>query len=165
MSKEEFENLVNRYSGQVLNVAMRVLADVQLAQDVHQEVFLAIWRRWGRFDGQTNWSGYLYRTTVRKAIQAARQFRPVPVADQPDRLAVSNDQPDSALRAAELQQKLAAALARLPARQAEVFALARLEGLDHQRIGRMLGCSPQTVRVHLCRALKRLTSELSDYLQ
>jgi RNA polymerase sigma-70 factor (ECF subfamily) len=64
----------------------------------------------------------------------------------------------------ELQQKLAQGLARLPTRQAEVFVLARMEGLKAEEIAELLGCSRETVRVHLHRALKRLIRELGDYL-
>jgi RNA polymerase sigma-70 factor (ECF subfamily) len=68
------------------------------------------------------------------------------------------------LRADELQQKLAAALARLPRRQADAFVLSRLEGLEAAEIGKIMGCSEPTVRVHLHRAMLRLARELHEYL-
>ena len=64
----------------------------------------------------------------------------------------------------ELQKKLAGSLAGLPKRQADAFVLSRIEGLDGRQIAEILGCSPETVRVHLHRALKRLSRELGDYL-
>ena len=50
-------------------------------------------------------------------------------------------------------------------RQAEAFALSRIEGLGYERVAELLGCSQQTARVHLHRALKRLARELGDYLR
>jgi RNA polymerase sigma factor (sigma-70 family) len=137
VSDKSFENLVNEHGRQVLGTAMRVLRDVNLAQDVHQEVFLAVWRRWHRYNGSVNWPAYLYRTTVRKALEAARRRAAcsVPVrasrstgilpvilnhgrgahaTETPD--GVTTNGPDGVLQADELQQKLAAALARLPRR-------------------------------------------------
>jgi len=38
VSNTSFENLVNEHGRQVLGTAMRVLPDVSLAHDVHQEV-------------------------------------------------------------------------------------------------------------------------------
>jgi RNA polymerase sigma-70 factor (ECF subfamily) len=67
------------------------------------------------------------------------------------------------MRTAELQEVLARNLARLPKRQADVFVLSRIEGLGAGEIAEILGCSQQTVRVHLHRAIKRLARELSDY--
>jgi RNA polymerase sigma factor (sigma-70 family) len=117
VSESTFENLVQKHGPQVLRTALRVLHDASLAHDVHQEVFLAIWRRWHRYNGDVNWPAYLYRATVRKALEVAQQ-RPVcsvPVrAYQDTPRDVTTSEPGSALQADELQQKLAAALARLP---------------------------------------------------
>ena len=163
MSDKRFETLVNEYSGNVLNVALRILGDSQKAQDVHQDVFLEIWRRWHKYDGQTNWGAYLYRVTVRKAIAFAKRSRLQTSVEQLDRPAAEG-KPDKLLETIELQQKLAECLAKLPKRQADVFVLSRIEGLKSERVAEILGCSQKTVRVHLHRATKRLAIELSDYL-
>ena len=163
LSDRNFENLVHEYGRQVLNTALRVLGDANLANDVHQEVFLSIWRRWPSYNGQTNWPAYLYRTTVRRALEAARRAngcrREVPTEREWD-----DRRPDGDMRADELQTKLVAALAKLPAHQADAFVLLRLEGLATTEVAQILGCSGQTVRVHLHRALKRLSRELRPHL-
>ena len=156
--------MVDDYGTQVLNTAMRILGDIQKAQDVHQEVFLAIWRRWHKYNGQTNWGAYLYRATVRQAIRHAKQSRNETFLEQQPERYAHQDEPDGPLRTAELQQKLALCLARLPKRQADTFVLSRIEGLETEEIAELLRCSPQTVRVHLHRAVKRLARELGDYL-
>lgn len=164
MSKKEFRTLVNDCSAQVLNTAVRILGDAEQAQDVHQEVFLAIWKRWHTYNGRTNWNAYLYRVTVRKAIEFARRSR----AEQSLRRQAENGsgegKPEGLLRTAELQRKLAFCLAKLPKRQADAFVLVRIEGLDAGQAAEILGCSRRTVRVHLHRAVKRLAGELGDYL-
>jgi len=168
----------------VLNVALRTVRDAEMAKDVYQEVFLAIWRRWHRYNGDVNWPAYLYRATVRKALQIARQraarcapARPsssvsrascprfeggTPSTQTPD--GVTTNGPDNALQADELQQRLASALARLPRREAEAFVLLRLERLETAEVARIMGCSESTVRVHLHRAVLRLARELHEYL-
>ncbi|MHC4430653.1 MAG: RNA polymerase sigma factor [Planctomycetota bacterium] len=164
VSKEKFETLVDDCSAQVLNTAVRILGDAEQAQDVHQEVFLAIWRRWHKYNGRTNWNAYLYRVTVRKAIEFARRSRSEHSLGQQRQNGLSEHKPDGLLRAAELQKKLTGSLARLPRRQADAFVLSRIEGLDARQVGQIMGCSPRTVRVHLHRAIKRLVCELGDYL-
>ena len=164
VQKKSFRTLVNDYSPAVLNTAIRILGDSQKAQDVHQEVFLAIWRRWHKYNGSTNWGAYLYRTTVRKAIEFARRSRAEQLGKYRPNNPATNERPDGQLRTAELKQQLVECLARLPKRQADVFVLSRIEGLKHDKIAEVLGCSQGTVRVHLHRATKRLTSELSEYL-
>ena len=163
MPETSFKALVDNHSAAVMNTAIRVLRDTQKAQDVHQEVFLAILRRWHKFNGDINWGAYLYRVTVRKAIEFAKQSRMEPLVERRD-CPAARERPDAPLRTAELQQKLTACLAGLPKHQADVFVLSRIEGLRYEKIAKVLGCSQGTARVHLHRALKRLARELSDYL-
>ncbi|MBN2181405.1 MAG: sigma-70 family RNA polymerase sigma factor [Sedimentisphaerales bacterium] len=171
MQKIEFKELIDNYSDTVLKTAARILGDIQQAQDVHQEVFLEIWRRWHKYNGQTNWDAYLYRTTVRTAIKFARNSRAgQSIVRQSHEghltaeYAESPDMPDEPLRTAELRQKLAASLEKLPKRQAEVFVLSRMEGVSAEKIAEILGCSQKTVRVHLHRATRKLARQMSDYL-
>ena len=164
MSQGSFESLVQQYGRLVLNTALRVLGDVNLANDVHQEVFLAVWRRWASYNGQVNWTAYLYRTTVRKALEAAERRPRTQGCEERPEPSSHREGPGQALAAKELRQGLAAALARLPKQQAEAFVLIRLEGLDASQAAALLGCSRDTVRVHLHRAIKRLSWELREYL-
>jgi len=173
VSDKSFENLVNEHGRQVLGTATRVLRDANLAQDVHQEVFLAVWRRWHRYNGDVNWPAYLYRATVRKALELARRragrvpTRACPSStgqEQTTPDGVTTNEPGDAMQADELQQRLAAALARLPRRQADVFILSRMEKRETGEIARFLGCSEPTVRVHLHRAVLKLAEELREYL-
>lgn len=164
MSKQDFRALVDDYGAQVLSTAMRILGNSEKARDVHQEVFLAIWKRWHKYNGRTNWNAYLYRTTVRKAIEFAKRSRAEQSLRQQHEYHTNQEKPDGLLRTAELQQKLARYLAKLPKRQADAFVLSRIEGLRHEQVAEILGCSENTVRVHLHRAVKQLARELGDYL-
>jgi len=165
LSQERFKELVRTHGPLVMNVALRVLGNATSAQDVHQEVFLAIWKRWDRLDVQTiHWSSYLYRTTVRKTIELARKDRKSsaePLTSEPPG---ANHSVDGNLRVVELQEKLTQRMAQLPQRQAEIFVLSRLEGLSHQEIAEILNISPASSRVHLHRAMKRLADELKEFL-
>ena len=164
LSQVSFETLVQQYGRLVLNTALRVLGDVNLANDVHQEVFLAVWRRWASYNGQVNWTAYLYRSTVRKALEAVERRPRTQSGDGIPEPCSEREGPGQALAAEELREGLAAALARLPQRQADVFVLTRLEELDTAQVAGLLGCSQDTVRVHLYRAIKRLSWELRGYL-
>ena len=164
MQKTSFNELIDNYSSVVLRTAARILGDTQQAQDVHQEVFLEIWRRWHKYNGRTNWNAYLYRATVRSAIRFAKKSRAGRHIRRQGEAFANTSNPDENMRVAELQRKLALSLAKLPKRQAEVFVLSRIEGLGDEKITELLGCSQKTVRVHLHRAVKQLARELNDYL-
>jgi RNA polymerase sigma factor (sigma-70 family) len=164
LSDSRFEELIDAHGRDVLNVALRVTGDAETARDVYQEVFLAIWQRWHRFDGTVRWGAYLYRVTVRKALELAGRRRPVPVELNDRKPESGGPDPDAALRLDDLQRRLTESLGKLPQHQADVFVLSRIEGLDHSAIAGILGCSPNSVRVSLHRAVKQLAREMSDYL-
>ncbi len=164
MSDERFEELVNTHGRDVLNIALWVTGDAEAAKDVYQEVFLAIWRRWNSYDGAVNWGSYLYRVTVRKALELARARRSAPAPLEDCDPPGDGANPDAGLRLNDIQRKLTQALARLPKQQAEVFILSRIEGLDHETIAEILGCSRNNVRVSLHRAVKELARAMSEYL-
>lgn len=164
MHATQFKTLVEEYSGLVLNVSLRILGNAELAKDVHQEVFLAVWRTWNSFKKDTNWRGYLYRVTVRKSIDSVRKSKVIPITERHDDCSRSPDRPDAAILTKELWQKVTDSLAKLPEKQAEVFVLSRIEGLEYKDIAETMHCSEATVRVHLHRAMMRLCRELKNYL-
>ena len=133
--------------------------------EVHQDVFLAILKRWHRYDGEVQWRHYLYRMTIRKALHQAKAMRQAKPIESMEQGLTAKDRPEASLVAQELQQRLMEHLNKLPARQAEVFILHRLEGLSYQAIAEGLSCAESTVRVHLYRALKRLDKGMRDYLE
>jgi RNA polymerase sigma-70 factor (ECF subfamily) len=165
VAKISFKELVEQYSAPVLKSAFRIVGNHQCAQDIHQEVFLAILRRWNKFNGETNWGAYLYHVTVRRAMELVKRSR---VSEErfgsPDDWAVTKEDPAGLLRSKELQQELLRRLSRLPKRQADVFVLSRIEGLSDKQIAEIMDLAPQTVRVHLCRVLERLRRELKGFL-
>jgi len=163
VSKISFRALVDNYSAAVMNTAIRILRDSQRAQDVHQEVFLSMLRRWHKYNSDVNWGAYLYRVTVRKALELAKQVEMRPLTEN-QHSPRTQERPDGRLRTAELQERLVACLTRLPKQQADVFVFARIEGLRYEKIAELMDCSQETARVHLHRALKRLAREFRDYL-
>jgi RNA polymerase sigma factor (sigma-70 family) len=107
-----FKMLVENYSKPVMNIAVRILRDVQRAKDVHQDVFLKILQRWHKFGNDVNWPAYLYRTTVRTALESVRQSKAEQLATQHQERSTASQEPDWRMRAVELQQKLVTCLAK-----------------------------------------------------
>jgi len=66
---------------------------------------------------------------------------------------------------AEFERAVKRAIAQLPQRCGEVYALSREQYLSYAEIGDVLGISPKTVEVHMGRAFKLLRKHLAPYLQ
>lgn len=166
MGDEQFHELVAEYGGRVLAIAQRVCGSADAALDIHQEVFLALWKLRRRFTAPVNWNAYLYRTTVRKALEYVHKQRKEKTLDpEYEKHLSAGDCPDDSARAAELVGRLREALRKLPHHQAQVFTLARLEGMDYPQIAEIVGCSESTARVHLHRALRHLAHLMRDVLE
>ena len=163
MPDEGFTKLVDDHSRLVLSAAYRVLGNRTAAEDVHQDVFTAIWQRWGSYNGDVSWAAYLYRCSVRKAIDYAKTSRAVRSIDTMSEPSTVNNA-DSRAITTEMQDKLADCISRLPQRQAEVFVMCRTDGKSYLEIAEVLECSPQTVRVHMHRALTQLAKDFKEYL-
>jgi len=164
VEKVTFKALVNRHSKPVLNTALRIVGDFQCAQDIHQEVFLAVLRRWHKFNGETKWAAYLYRATVRKAMELVKRRRSEVSLEDEAEWAAAKEDPLGPLKDRELRQDLLKRLSKLPRRQADTFVLSRIEGLTDRHIAEIMGCSRTTVNTHLHRALNRLRKELVHLL-
>lgn len=159
-----FTKLVDEHSRLVLSAAFRVLGNAAAAEDVHQDVFTAIWQRWESYNGDTSWPAYLYRCAVRKAIdyaKASRQTRNIDAISEP---AAADSNADSRAITTEMKDKLTDCISKLPHNQAEVFVMNRIDGKSYLEIAEVLQCTVQTARVHMHRALKQLAKDFKVYL-
>jgi len=158
-----FGDLVREHAHSVLGLALPLVGDTSAAHDVSQEVFLAVWRVFGRKGQDMNWSAYLYRATIRESLRFARRGRQSS-DDGLDSVADARfSAPDEEASLKEMQQDLRKCLSRLPEKQASAFVLAKIQGMSYRKCGAALGCSEQSARVHAHRAMKRLAGMLGEY--
>jgi len=166
-----FRLLVERHMRMVRRLALNVLGDVHEAEDVAQEVFVAVWRARLDWRPEARFSTWLHRVAVNKAIDRRRSLRgasqasPEPqeviarLSDADDRAA----RPEDAcvrLERMESAKSLRLALDRLPANQNRALTMFYFEELDVGRIADLLGCSEQAVRSLLKRGRQALKTNL-----
>lgn len=144
----------------LLRLAVLLTDDPSLGEDLVQDAFVALQRRWASVDRAAA-AGYL-RTTV---LNSARSFhRHRLVAWRHLRVAEPEGTPsaDVAVLLSEEHQRVVAAVRRLPRRQREVLVLRYWSGLSEAEIAAALGVSRGTVKTSASRALASVEKNLGD---
>jgi RNA polymerase sigma-70 factor (ECF subfamily) len=163
--------LYDRFGGAVFALALRIIADREIAEEVSQEVFLRIWRHAGSYDPvRGRVATWILGLTHHLAIDQIRrrkvQAQPMPVTDDGEALAAQI--PDLSIDierevwGAERRQVLTAALGRLPAPQREVIEHAYYRGLTQVEIADRVGIPLGTVKTRLRLGLRKLRDILQS---
>lgn len=163
-----FELLYNRYADLVYSVALRIVAEPALAQDVAQEVFLRVWRAPASYDvARGRFVNWLVSVTRNRAVdevrgRGRRRLREVGggviADDPPDSRA---DDPSVAVQAEAERSAVRRALAALPEEQRTALELAYFGGLTQQEIAQLLNQPLGTVKTRTRLAMRKLRLALA----
>lgn len=184
-SEDALAALYDRHGDAVFAAASRLTSDRQVAEEVVQETFLALWNRAELFDPAAGslaaWLHTIARNRTVDRLRAAGR-RPNLVAlsaaggvDEGDTAAlerivgngrvlaggVAGPDPESALDQSELRANLRDALATMPEPERTVIVLAYQDELSQTEIAGRLGWPLGTVKTRTRRALQRLRTVLA----
>lgn len=176
--EEAFAGLLGRYEGKVYRLAMNMTRNPQDAEEVMQDVFLAVARKIGDFDGRAAFSAWLYRVTANAAVIKLRRQRSephLPIEDAgPDFAADGSftrpvadwsDLPENQLLAAESRQTLTQAIEALPPDHKAVVVLRDIEGLTNPEAAEVLGITVPAFKSRLHRARLALRERMAAHFE
>jgi RNA polymerase sigma-70 factor (ECF subfamily) len=156
-----FDRLFDEEYAKVAAIARRVLGDPDAAEDVAQEVFLDLHRRFGDSPGAQA-AAWVRTAAAHAALNVIRGNRRRAVREE--RYATDSPpayDPQAAVEAAETTRAVRAALARIPERHATILAL-RYSGLSYAEMASALGIGVNAVGTRLRRAEARFRKEVGD---
>ena len=158
----DWDGIIDREGPAVWRTVRRLLTHRADAEECFQETFLAALELWRRAPVRSP-RALLQRVATARAIDRLRQrYRETsrhPVERSTDATDPAPSPPDRAATA-ELAEAVRAALANLPAQQADVFCLHCLEGHSYREVADALGVSIDAVGVLLHRARAKLRAAL-----
>ncbi|MEM6396669.1 MAG: RNA polymerase sigma-70 factor [Bacteroidota bacterium] len=163
--RSAFKQIFSTHYQDVCRVINRYIADPGLTEDLAQEVFIRLWKKRHDISIETNLPAYLRRMGVNEALAHLRKKTRFKADELPMHLpgqTAPSATEQSDLH--ELQDRISAALKKLPPRCRLVFELSRYEDLSNREIAEQLELSIKTVENQMTKALKLLRSELADYL-
>ena len=161
----DFEQIVSEYGDFVYNLTYRVLGNAADAEDAAQDAFLAAYRNFFRFRGESKVSTWLYRIAVNAALMKLRRDRPrnfltetgyddaqlVSRADGPEKLALNS----------ELRER---GLDLLPENLRTAVVLRDVQGLSNEEASEVLEISISSLKARLHRGRVLLRKYLQDYI-
>jgi RNA polymerase sigma-70 factor (ECF subfamily) len=162
-----FEALYDRYGTLVYSTALRVVADVQLAEDIAQDVFLRIWRRPDHYVPQrgrfVTWLLSVARNGAVDQIRTRGRRRRHETGSEESAQELPDEGRDPALMAqlSDERQKVRRALASLPLEQRRVIEMAYYGGYTQQEISEMLGQPLGTVKTRIRLGMQKLRAALA----
>jgi RNA polymerase sigma-70 factor (ECF subfamily) len=155
-----FEQVVRQHERLVLMTALRLLGNLEDAQDASQEVFLKLYRNLARVECE-RLSGWLYRVTVNVCHDLRRKRPQVRPVEDGDTLAEGDPQRERI--DAERRQALNMSLRMLPEKERAALVLRDLEGLSTAEVARALGSSEATVRSQISKARVKVRDFMERY--
>lgn len=153
-----FDRLVRRYLKRTMAIAWEYTESREDAEDAVQEAFRRVLQALDRFDADRPFRPWLFtivRNTALNVQERRSRWRPVAI---PDTLPARSESPLDEAAAAETRGRLERALETLSDMQRRCFRLCALEELTSAEAAEALGIKEETVRTHVFRARKTLTT-------
>ena len=161
------EELYQRYSGPLYSLAYQVTNADRFAQDVVQEVFVALWRDAARFDpARGNVAPWLFSLARHKAIDLVRREATIRkrTANVDLELHEAEDDVDHATWLNIRRERVREAIEALSPIQREALELAFFSGLTHVEVAERLEIPLGTAKTRIRSALLKLRDVIGDSL-
>ncbi len=167
--REKFTCLMRRYEARLLRYVRRISGmDIDDAEDVLQDAFIAIYRNLRGFDQKRKFSAWAYRIVRNTTISAARKNQVkqkrivIDVGDEMMELIKSDEDvmsnADKEFDSAVIQS----VLAELKENQREILVLYYLEEMEYAEISDVLRIAPGTVASRLSRAKRAFRKNIES---
>ncbi len=172
---QAYDELVRRYQGRIYGLIYNMTSNKEDAEDLVQIVFIKAYASLKHFKGTSSFYTWMYRIAVNHSINFLKKrkrtsghlsLNEVDDGVERDKAYVELSARESPFRDAtlsELQEKLNKALLTLSDKHRVVVVLHDIQGLPHEEIAQMLGCSQGTVRSRLFYARQQLQAELTEF--
>jgi RNA polymerase sigma-70 factor (ECF subfamily) len=170
------EEFVDRYGARIYRLTRRLLDDTRDAEEVTQDILLAVVEKIRTFKGEAAFSSWIHRIAANAAHDRLRSKRSrpeislesfPPLFDEDGRHAQPvldwSDRLDDPAVAAETRHAIEGAIGRLPAEHRTAILLHDVEGLSNEEVAATLGLTVAAVKSRVHRARLFLRRELARF--
>jgi RNA polymerase sigma-70 factor (ECF subfamily) len=157
---EAMSEIYRRHGGLVYRYSLRLIQDVSLAEEVTQEVFLALLKQAGQFDAErgslSTWLCGIARRHVWKQLRMRNRHPAMPSDEELDEVESLDEDLCEVLTRQETLLAVERGIETLSADLREVIVLCAFEEMKYEDVAAVLGVPIGTVRSRLHRAKHRL---------
>lgn len=166
-SADALRGIYEKYKNDLLKLAMTLLNDVHVAEDVVQDVFVQLAGAAERIQLHGNLKSYLATCLVNRIrnLKRDRGRHETVGIDQAEAIAVASSGPDQWLIVSEELRLLSEALAQIPYEQREVITLHMQPGLTFSQIAKLQATSINTVQGRYRYGMDKLRSILNGKVE
>lgn len=157
MKETEYTSLIASVKDTAYRLALRIVGDSSMAEDVLQDVYEKAWRARDAVLHSEHPKAYICRMTHNLAIDRIRQRqRELGISIDSYNASDGNKETDINDMAALTQRIIAS----LPPKQQLIMHMRDVEGYEFNEIATVAECDETSVRMNLSRARKRVREEL-----
>jgi RNA polymerase sigma-70 factor (ECF subfamily) len=156
-----FADLYHRYSTPIYHYLCTLVIDGSAAEEILQDVFLAVWNGARRFRGESQVKTWIFHIAHNQAVSWFRKSHRALHLDDPER---ASGEPDLEARTIDRWRdgQIREALNRLSPPHREVVELAFFHELSYQEIAIVMGCPVGTVKSRMSYARRSMTHVLKE---
>ncbi len=161
-----FDQLYHRYWKKLLHFGVQKTGDFMEAENIVQDVFVALWNRRDRLEVRGSLSAYLTVSVKYRVINWLDRQRSIRLYGEDGALAFDplDNTTQEILELSNLREHLELLVNELPEQAQLVFRLSHDHGYSHREIAEELDMSEKAVNAHLVRSRKRLRTSLGSFL-
>jgi RNA polymerase sigma-70 factor (ECF subfamily) len=155
-----FQQIIETYSERIFHIVLRMLRDIDDAEDIVQETFTRAFMKRKTFRGKSSVYTWLVRIAYNNALNKIKKSRSM--AQLHPGIA-SDSSPEEEVQRKEILQRIEQAIRELPPKQKMVFNLRFYEKMPYKDITKLMKCKEGTAKALYHFALEKLSEKLGDY--
>ncbi len=149
-------------------MALQVVSNEGLAEDLVQDVFIKIWEGRASIDVKSNWFSYLYRSVINACYNEIKRKKVIDLYGSTElelsKISFSQNIEDK-IDFKQLEILIQNSLEKLPPKCKTIFLLSRFENYKYKEIATMLDISIKTVEAQMGIAISKLNTDLKPVLK
>lgn len=154
----DLETMYRAYFPMIRAKCLRMVRDLDLAEDITQETFVRMWQNQETFKDHEHRVAWIYRTSTNLTIDKLRSRNRLHALSDSVMRVKAHDQAENAEKALITQQWLEQVVNQISERSWQVLMLSRVDGLQQEEMAAILGASSRTIRRWLVIAEEELSA-------